>query len=390
MRVEEAVEEDRRGSYVLVLPWSPDEQGGVTRVVEELRRTIAAQGWLSPVVAVDSWDALLPRTSGSIWHLRLSVTGAATATGLLKAAVRLPLVLWRLRRWLRAVDARVVNFHFPGLSPLGVIALRRLGLFRGQVILSFHGSDVRPAADTLERLVRPAVLGAADAVVACSSSLAGRLSSTFRFPRERVRVIHNGVDGSIYRPDAPSVPGLPPLPETFLLSVGSFNPGKDHATLLRAFERITKSRSGLELVLAGPDGPGRTRVADDVKALSLQDRTTILTGLDPNQVAYLLASCRLCVQPSLSESFPLAILEAGAAGAVVVASRIPGHQEIVCDGVSAFMFAPGDSADCAESIQAALGDPDQARRVAKALREQVLGRFTWSRSADEYRRLTSL
>jgi glycosyltransferase involved in cell wall biosynthesis len=171
--------------------------------------------------------------------------------------------------------------------------------------------------------------------------------------------------------------------------VGSFNRGKDHATLVRAFASVAKTHPDLELVLAGPDGPFRGKVLEDLEALGVRHRTTVLVGLNPGQVAHLLSKCRLCVQPSLSESFPLAVLEAGAAGAVVVASRIPGHQEIAVDGVSAFMFAPGDSGDCADAIQAALSDPHRAQLVAHALREQVLNRFTWSRSASEYHRLTS-
>jgi glycosyltransferase involved in cell wall biosynthesis len=390
MDAKETIVAPPRGSYVLVLPWSPGEQGGVTRVVEELRSSFAAQGWLAPIVAVDTWDALVARRSGPVWHLRFALTGVASAAGLAKSIVRIPLVLWRLRRWLRAVDARVVNFHFPALSPLGVLALKRLGLFRGHLILSFHGSDVRPPDDFLERRLRPIVHEGADALVACSASLADRLSSMFRIPRERVRVIHNGVDGSVYRPDAPNVPGLPRLPTAFLLSVGSFNPGKDHATLLRAFQCVVRTYPELELVLAGPDGPGRVRVLDDLTSLGLRHRATVLTGLAPTQVAHLLATCRLCVQPSLSESFPLAILEAGAAGAIVVASRIPGHQEILVEGVSGFMFTPRDSAGCAAAILAALADEKRVRTMANALREHVLTHYTWSRSVDSYRDLTAL
>jgi glycosyltransferase involved in cell wall biosynthesis len=201
-------------------------------------------------------------------------------------------------------------------------------------------------------------------------------------------VIHNGVDGSIYRPDAPAVPGLPRLPRSFLLSVGSFNPGKDHATLLRAFQCVVSAYPELELVLAGPDGPGRVRVLEDVHALGLQNRTTVLAGLNPSQVAHLLARCSLCVQPSLSESFPLAILEAGAAGAAVVASRIAGHQEVILEGVSGIMFSPQDPVDCARAIQAALRDRQLARELADALHQEVLGAFAWSRAAEAYRRLT--
>jgi glycosyltransferase involved in cell wall biosynthesis len=125
----------------------------------------------------------------------------------------------------------------------------------------------------------------------------------------------------------------------------------------------------------------------DLQALGLAARAIVLSGLNPGQVAYLLARCRLCVQPSLSESFPLAVLEAGAAGAVVVASRIPGHEEIIKEGVTGFMFTPRDPAQCAAAIERALADKHRARGFADALRSDVLKRFTWSGCSEAYRRL---
>ena len=105
------------GSYALVLPWSPTQQGGVTRVVEELEKGIAARGGLTPLIAVDTWDALVPREIGSAWHLRWSLIGKHSPLGVLKALAMLPKVLWRLDRWLRRFDVRVVNFHLPGCRP---------------------------------------------------------------------------------------------------------------------------------------------------------------------------------------------------------------------------------------------------------------------------------
>ena len=68
------------GTYVLVLNWDPSRQGGVTGVVRQLERSIAAQGWLTPVVAVDTWEALAPRRSGTVWHLRLATPGVPTSS----------------------------------------------------------------------------------------------------------------------------------------------------------------------------------------------------------------------------------------------------------------------------------------------------------------------
>jgi glycosyltransferase involved in cell wall biosynthesis len=376
------------GAYVLVLNWDPSRQGGVTAVVRQLERNIAAAGWLTPVVAVDTWEALVPRRNGTVWYLRLAATGSPNIVGILKALLLLPVVLWNLHRWLKAIEAKVVNFHFPALQPLGVLALRALRLYRGRVILSFHGRDVRPPADRLERWIRSWLLERADAVVACSASLADRLSQTFDLPRNRVTVVYNGVDSSVFRPDARPPDDMPEsIPASFLLHVGSFIPRKDHKTLLRAFARIADRHPRLNLVLAGADGPDREVVLNEVRNLGLGHRVTVLVGLNQEQVAWLLAKCCMCIQPALAESFPLAVLEAAASGAFVIASRIPGHDEIIDEGVSGLMFPVGDAEACAAAIEAMLGDPVQARAMADTLRAKVVTRFSWSACADAYRSL---
>jgi L-malate glycosyltransferase len=376
------------GSYVLVLPWDPRHQGGVTAVVQQLEKNIAAQGWLTPVVAVDTWEALVPRRCDAIWYLRLSTTGPPALVAILKSLLLSPVVLWSQYRWLKAIDAKVVNFHFPALSPLGVLVLKVLSLYRGRLILSFHGTDVRPPADRLERWFRPALLERADAVVACSASLADRLSDTFALPRNRVAVVYNGVDSSVFRPDAPLPDDLPePIPASFLLNVGSFKPGKEQKTLLRAFARIADRYPELHLVLAGADGPDRELVLAEVESLGLGERVQVFVGLNQAQVAWLLSKCCICVQPSLSESLPLAVLEAAASGALVVASRIRGHDEIIDEGVNGLMFPVHDAEACAAAIEGMLTDPVRAREMAQMLRAKVVTRFTWSACADAYRTL---
>ena len=376
------------GTYVLVMNWDPSLGGGITGVVRQLEKNIAAQGWLTPVVAIDTWEALVPRRSGTVWQLRFATPGRPDLVGILKGLLLLPVVLWNLHSWLRAIDAKVVNFHFPALQPIGVMALKVLRLYRGRLILSFHGTDVRPPADRLERWFRPWLLERADTIVACSTSLADRLSDTFAIPRNRVAVVYNGVDAGVFRPDAPPADDvLESIPASFLLNVGSFIPRKDQKTLLHAFARIASRHPELHLLLAGADGPDRELVLNEVQSLGLGNRVTVLVGLKQAQVAWLLSKCSLCVQPALAESFPLAVLEAAASGALVIASRIPGHDEIIDEGVNGLMFPVRDAEACAAAIEAMLTDPVKARAMADMLRDKVVTRFSWSACADAYRSL---
>jgi glycosyltransferase involved in cell wall biosynthesis len=266
--------------------------------------------------------------------------------------------------------------------------LKRLGLFRGQLVLSYHGTDVAQSSGRIESLIQAFVLHSADHLVSCSNSLGERMSSQFAVPASRIKVILNGVDASVFdgigRPDA-SLPR--PLPSTFIVNVGSFIPRKNHALLLRAFALLKDRYPSLHLCIAGADGDERRSVENAVREHGLSERVHLFVDLDQFQVARLLSKATLCIQTSLAESFPLAVLEAGASGVPIVASDIPGHQELVLNGRTGSLFPLGDPAACADALAAVLDDPDAASRMAAEQKARVRKDLTWVSSMQQYERL---
>jgi glycosyltransferase involved in cell wall biosynthesis len=370
------------------LPWELDIVGGVNGVVRNLAKAMTERGLLEPSIAVDSWEDSTPRQSADTLQFRFSIFGAMSALGLFKAIVVAPLLLWRTFRLLQKYNTQVVNFHFPGIAPFGVAVLRRLGLFRGKLVLSYHGTDVAPPSGRIESLIRAFVLRSADHLVACSNALAERMSSQFAIPASRVDVILNGVDASVF--DGIGKPGttLPrQLPSTFIVSVGAFIPRKNHVLLLRAFALLKDRYPALHLCIAGTDGDERRVVENAVRAHGLSERVHLFVELDQFQVALLLSKATLCVQTSLAESFPLAVLEAGASGIPIVVSDIPGHQELVSNDRTGSLFPLGDPSACADAIAAMLDDPEAAARMAARQKERLRKDLTWVSSMQQYERL---
>jgi glycosyltransferase involved in cell wall biosynthesis len=80
------------------------------------------------------------------------------------------------------------------------------------------------------------------------------------------------------------------------------------------------------------------------------------------------SGARLLVAPSRTEGFPNAVLEAMERGVPVVASRVGALGDIVQDGTSGFLVAPGDAAALASRIQEALRDPGRWERLARGAR----------------------
>ena len=105
-----------------------------------------------------------------------------------------------------------------------------------------------------------------------------------------------------------------------------------------------------ELTVIG-DGP----MADELRSRNLAN-VRFLGQINPESVHLALRSARALVVPSLwYENFPLVVVEAMAVGTPVIASRLGALSEIVRNGETGLLFAPGNVADLTRIVQMALG-----------------------------------
>jgi glycogen(starch) synthase len=255
-------------------------------------------------------------------------------------------------------------------------------------LLSYHGTDVAPPGGAIERFVQRLMHSTADKLVACSNSLARRMASDFVVPSARIAVIFNGVDEAVFgsETDHAASPQLV-MPRWFIVNVGSFIPRKNHALLVEAFALLAPRYPDLHLCIAGADGDERSVVEAAIARRSLTSRVRIYLDLDQKDVATLLSKAAACVQPSLAESFPLAVLEAAASGTPIVASDIPGHDELIYGERTGLLFPLGDAAACAAAIASVLEDPGSATERASAQKERVHQRFTLISCMRHYEQL---
>jgi glycosyltransferase involved in cell wall biosynthesis len=377
-------------AVLLVLPWSPDLPGGVSVVVRNLASVWRSQ-LIPTTILVSDWNTKNARTTDQgVVSLRLGLTRPLTRYGLIKAACFGPVTLMRTLAILRSRRISVAIFHYASLDSLGVTILKRLRLFKGRIVLSFHGTDVRPPHHRLETALWNFVFRSADAVTSCSDSLARQVESTFRLPLGRVTTIYNGVDSSIFTSAAVAFNVLPTCFATacnsYVVSVGSFIKRKGHSFLIDAFSQIANAHPLVGLVIIGMDGDQRTLCEQQFHALGLEDRVCFLVGLAPPEVASVVARAMLCVQPSLEEPFGMAVIEAGACGVCVLASSVGGHAELIHHDKTGLLFPPGDAKGLASTLGTILSDSSKRQVMASCFRREVLANFSWTACANRYLR----
>lgn len=372
----------------LVIPWAPSHQGGVTKVVQQIGLFWGKTEVFQPVLVVDDWNHPAEHWSNGNLYFRFRALVIKGFLLSILSVLRLPLALYKINKLLRVHSVAVVNFHYTDYSPLGIAILKRLKFYRGRLVISFHGTDVRHAPNALERMLHLFCLRSADALVACSSSLADRAAATFGLDRRRFDVVLNGVDVATFHPGAPPTEALKgKLPEEFVVNIGSFIPRKAHHGLIDAFAIVAPRFPRLHLCLAGPDGPLLPELREKVGALGLGHRIHFFVGISAPDVAHLLTKARLCIQPALAESMPLSVLEAGACGVPVAASNIPGHDELIIDGETGRLFEVGDAPDCARIVSEMLLDAAGGKAFADRFRGIIHAQLTWPNCVGNYRRL---
>lgn len=301
-----------------------------------------------------------------------------TLTKMLERLSMVPFVLPRLL--LGRYD--IIHIQKPYDLPVGALAK----LSRAKLLFGCHGKDFWPGDRAFVRF--------ANGSVAASKFNAEQVKERYRIDPV---VVYNGVDLDLFKAyaagDEPSA-ALERWDDEVLAEYGLSVSAEQPALLYAA--RLVRWKGGEYLIQALPmlkpegtqlwvagEGPYEEELRTLAARLGVTDRIKWLGRVEQPKLAALYRKCTMLVAGSfVNETFGMALCEAMACGAVVVASDFGGFREVVVDGETGFLARSQDPDDFARKINILLADPALAARMGEAGRQRVHSHFSWEAVGD--------
>jgi glycosyltransferase involved in cell wall biosynthesis len=213
-----------------------------------------------------------------------------------------------------------------------------------------------------------------DRILAVAESSANDTSKSFKIPRDRFRVVYNGIDTDLFHTN-----GSTPKRPNSLIVVGGYSPIKGLTHLLKAMT-LLKKEVDLKLTIIGgpPDGKYSSGL---VKDYGLQDSVTFTGRISHDELVKHYGASQVAVVPSLYEGFGFPAGEAMACGLPVVSSSAGALPEVVgTDGEAGLLVPPADADSMARALRRLMIDEELRRRMGVAARRRVETLFTWEQA----------
>jgi len=189
-------------------------------------------------------------------------------------------------------------------------------------------------------------------IIVTSKTTRNDLISYLKIPDDRISVIYNGLDHSVFKPYKVGI-----LDKPYILYVGSERPRKNLDRLIEAFAAVRKEFPELLLVKVGVAGRAREYregMMRKLESLGIIQAVIFVEYVSELDLAYYYSSAALLAYPSLYEGFGFPPLEAMACGCPVVTSNTSSLPEVV--GEAGIMVNPYDTDSLVEAMRQVLTD----------------------------------
>jgi N-acetyl-alpha-D-glucosaminyl L-malate synthase BshA len=283
----------------------------------------------------------------------------------------------------------LLHVHYAIPHSVSALLARQMLAARGRrlpFVTTLHGTDITLVG--LDRSYLPITRHAiqeSDGVTSISKYLKEKTIADFGVERP-IEVITNFVNCDVYAPIADPADHararahLAAADEAILMHLSNFRPVKRVVDVVKIFAHVARELPA-QLVLIG-DGPDRSAAEWLAHDLGIHTRVHFLGKQE--RVNELLPLADLLLMPSELESFGLVALEAMACKVPSIATNVGGVPELVADGVTGLLFAPGEVEAMARGAVELLKDRDRLETMREAARRDAKKRFCASLVVPHY------
>ncbi|MGC6485314.1 MAG: glycosyltransferase family 4 protein [Candidatus Puniceispirillales bacterium] len=349
------------------------EKGGVERGTIEMAAAITAAGGRAIVISHGgALVARLQRVGGE--HYNLPVHS--------KNPLKWPGIRRKVRQILKLTGADLVHIRSRAPAWIAMPAARSLGI---PVVTTIHGRFRRE--NPLKNVYNGKLLKS-DRVIAISNHIHQQVVDVFPQMREKMKIIHRGVDTDVFSPDKVTAQRVIRMaeklaaPDDIPIIVLPARPTvwKGAHVLIEAAAHITDEHFMILLVGALDGSPEFQKgLISTIEKVNMTSRVRLCESVDDMAAMLMLAD--VVAMPSLTpEPFGRVAIEASAMGCPVVAFNHGGARESIIDGVTGWLAEPVEVLSLAACLRKALGLKTAARKKLSAeARKMVQSRFTTTR-----------
>ncbi len=222
-------------------------------------------------------------------------------------------------------------------------------------------------------------------VICCSNYMADQISQMLLVPREKVRVIRNGVDVSRFDLDITyeavrqrfARPG-----EKIVLYVGRLVHEKGVHVLIGAGPKILSVLPKVRFIIVG-EGGMKEQLLKEAWDFGIPQKVFFTGFIDKKTLTLLYKASAVAVVPSLYEPFGITALEAMAAHVPVVVSDTGGLSEIIEHDKTGVKVYADNSDSLAWGIIKVLTDEAYANRLKRNAYRKIVEDYNWEKISDE-------
>jgi glycosyltransferase involved in cell wall biosynthesis len=290
-------------------------------------------------------------------------------------------------RLLRQQRPMILHTHTSKAGLLGRVAGRLTGV--PIIVHTFHGLVLKghygPLKTNLVRAVERWLARLSDSLIAVNDEDKKGLLAYRIAPTHKIEVIPLGlelehfIDSRKRRGVLQRELGLDSACRLIGI-VGRIAPIKNHRLFFDAMSRVLAACASTHVVVAG-DGDLRPAMERYVREIGIANRVSFLGWRHDLPQVY--TDLDVVVISSSNEGTPVTAIEAMAAARPLVATRVGGLPDVISDGETGYLVAPGNVEQLASAVERVLGDVETTDRLRRNARESVKNKFVVERLATD-------